>query len=108
MSELLRQEFQKWKGYQVPGFNSDGQIPVDYLHREFVAFCAGRQSAPERCLESAYKEGWEAGWVDRNVDSNNDQRVSPWLPPKQQILDDWNASLAKSLLPAPPSVEVNT
>lgn len=72
------------------------------LNRLNAAFEAGRQSAPEKCLESAYKEGWEAGWVDRNVDSNNDQRVSPWLPPKQQILDDWNASLAKSLLPAPP------
>lgn len=36
--------FAKWKGYELPPFNSDGHFDKDWLHREWVAFCAGRRT----------------------------------------------------------------
>lgn len=38
--------FAKWKGYELPAFNSDGHFDKDWLHREWVAFCAGRRRTP--------------------------------------------------------------
>jgi hypothetical protein len=35
--------FKKWKGYELPVLNNHGQFHQDWLHREFVAFCAGRR-----------------------------------------------------------------
>jgi hypothetical protein len=41
-SDTILESFAKWKGYPLPIFNSDGQFDKDWLHREFVAFKAGR------------------------------------------------------------------
>lgn len=38
--------FAKWKAYPLPELNSDGHYDKDYLHREWVAFRAGRDSLP--------------------------------------------------------------
>jgi hypothetical protein len=35
--------FKKWKGYELPALNNHGQFHQEWLHREFVAFCAGRR-----------------------------------------------------------------
>ena len=35
--------FKQWKGYELPALNNHGQFHQDWLHREFVAFCAGRR-----------------------------------------------------------------
>jgi hypothetical protein len=35
--------FKAWKGYELPVLNNHGQFHQDWLHREFVAFCAGRR-----------------------------------------------------------------
>jgi len=51
--EQCRAEFEAWKGYPLPPFNSDGQFELDWLHREFVAFVAGlnrRAPAPQAAL----------------------------------------------------------
>jgi hypothetical protein len=37
--------FGAWKSYPLPDLNSDGHFDKDWLHREFVAFKAGRRAA---------------------------------------------------------------
>jgi hypothetical protein len=64
--EQCRAEFEAWKGYPLPPFNSDGQFELDWLHREFVAFVAGlnrRAPAPQAAqpgLTNATVDGGDA------------------------------------------------
>lgn len=55
--------FAKWKAYPLPPMNSDGQFEKDWLHREWVAFRAGRksfaapQAPPQSDIGMAISEG---------------------------------------------------
>lgn len=40
-----RADFEAWKGYELPALNNHGQFHQDWLHREFVAFNAGKARA---------------------------------------------------------------
>lgn len=52
MSDLMRNQFEAWKGYPLPALDADGQYPKEYLQREWLAWKASRESLivvlPER------------------------------------------------------------
>lgn len=49
-------------------------------------------------VKRAYLEGWDIGWVSRNVDTRNDERVFSDLPPKGEAESDWQNSEAREAL----------
>lgn len=55
MTDKMREDFERWKGYPLPPLNADGQYPKEWLQREWCAFKGGRESLVIRLPEA--KEG---------------------------------------------------
>jgi len=101
--------FAAWKGYPLPGFNSDGNFGKDWLHREWVAFKAGRARAAVSACQAAPVVGGLPNVMDERRAFHKWFNSTMYRPDAEEsMLIGWQARANVSVSQAAPCTNSDT